>query len=237
MTSLPRELTVDDRSDCATHPFCPFYNLSPMTQADYDLIGSLQTKPSGSILFRENDSGSQVLVIRSGRVKLSCKSRSGKVLNLKLAVSGDVLGLSAVLSGTTYEATAEAIASTTLKTISRGEFLGFLSRNAEGSLHAAQKLSEDYRLALQGARRLALSGSAPGRIAGILLDWGRAESSDRTNMRFIMTMTHGDLAEFVGTSRETVTRTLATFQKNKTIAIYGGTIHILLPNRMAELAA
>jgi CRP/FNR family transcriptional regulator len=56
-------------------------------------------------------------------------------------------------------------------------------------------------------------------------------------MRFTMTMSHGDLAEFAGTSRETVTRTLAKLQKDRTIAVRGATIHILLPTKMAELAA
>jgi CRP/FNR family transcriptional regulator len=177
------------------------------------------------------------MVVCSGRVKLWCESKSGRILNLKLAMSGDVLGLSAVLSGATHETSAETMNTTFLKAISREQFLGFLGRNAEGSLHAAQRLSEDYRLALLGARRLALSESASGRIAGILLDWGRAASCGKTHMRFIMTMSHGDLAEFAGTSRETVTRTLAKLQKDKTIAVRGATIHILLPIKMAELAA
>ncbi len=206
------------------------------TLANYDPIGSLRAVPHGTVLFREGDPGSQVLLIRSGQVKLSCMSMSGKVLNIKLATPGDVLGLSAALSGANHETAAEAVGSTLLNAIPSEEFLRFLNRNPEGALHAAQKLSEDYRLALQGARRLALS-SVTGRIAGILLDWGRASGGDNTHMRFIMSMSHGQLAEFVGTSRETVTRILAEFQKNKTIEIHGATIHILLPHKMAELAA
>jgi len=237
MAYPPTILQADDCLSCRSRISSLFCNMSPSTLADYNRIGSLHAYPPGTVLLREDQAGDRVLVLCSGRVKLYCESRSGKTLNLKIALAGDVLGLSAVLSGTRYEATAETINTTALKGVSRDEFLAFLKRNAEASLHAAQRLSEDYRLALHGARRLALSASASGRIAGILLDWGRAASCDKTGMRFNMAMSHGQLAEFAGTSRETVSRTLAKFQKNKTIAIHGCTIHILLPNRMAELAA
>ena len=237
MAYRPTILQADDCLNCRSRCSSLFCNMAPSTLADYNRIGSLNTHSPGTVLLREDQPGDRVLVMCSGRVKLYCESRSGKTLNLKIATAGDVLGLSAALSGVRYEATAETINTTALKMISRDEFLAFLKRNAEASLHAAQRLSEDYRLALHGARRLALSASASGRIAGILLDWGRAGSCEKTGMRFNMAMSHGQLADFAGTSRETVSRTLAKFQKNKTIAIRGCTIHILLPNRMAELAA
>jgi len=237
MAALPRILRADDCLRCEIRPSSLFCNLSPSALADYNSIGLLEKVPIRTILFREDDPGVRVLVICAGRAKLSCESQLGRILNLKLAMSGDVLGLSAVLSGKTYESTAETIETTYLKVISKGEFLGFLARQAEAGLHAAQRLSEDYRLALQSARRLALSGSALGKIAGILLDWGRAASCGRTEMRFIMAMSHDDLAEFAGTSRETVSRSLASLQKNKTIAIHGATIRILMPSKLAALAA
>jgi CRP/FNR family transcriptional regulator len=234
MTQLPTILPAHDSLSCKAG-LSSLFRMSKSTADAYSRVGSVQTSLPGTILFREDQAGDQVMVMCSGRVKLYCESRSGKTLNLKIAVAGDVLGLSAVISGARYEATAETINTTSLKAISRDQFLAFLKQDAEASLQAAQRLSDDYRLALNGARRLALSAS--GRIAGILLDWGRAASCDQTHMRFIMAMSHGELAEFAGTSRETVTRTLAKFQQNKTIAIHGATIHILMPKRMAELAA
>jgi CRP/FNR family cyclic AMP-dependent transcriptional regulator len=237
MAIPPKAFAPKDCQHCELRPSSAFCNLSPTALADYNLIGSIRTALPGTILFHEDGAADQVLVVCSGRVKLWCESQSGRILNLKLAGSGDVLGLSAILSGTKHETSAEVIHTSFLKAISREQFLGFLRHNAEGSLHAAQRLSEDYKLALHGARRLALSESAPGRIASILLDWGRAACCSKTPMRFVMTMSHGDLAEFAGTSRETVTRTLAKLQKDKTIAVHGATIHILLPTKMAELAA
>jgi CRP/FNR family transcriptional regulator len=71
----------------------------------------------------------------------------------------------------------------------------------------------------------------------VLLDWGRAASSGKTEMRFIMAVSHTELASFAGTSRETVSRTLGKLRKNKTISIHGAHIRILSPDTLAELAS
>jgi CRP/FNR family transcriptional regulator len=172
-----------------------------------------------------------------GKVKLSCASSEGKTLNLRIALAGDVLGLSAVVSGSPFEVTAEALEPVSLKTIRKAEFLPFLDRHGEASLHAAKALSEEYRAVYSDARRLALCGSVPGRIAGLLLDWGRSAACGRAGMHFNMVLTHDDLANFTGTSRETVSRTLGRLQKENLIRINGAAVHILLPEKLEELAS
>jgi CRP/FNR family cyclic AMP-dependent transcriptional regulator len=201
------------------------------------VIGTPKTLPQGTILFREHDAGDSVLVLCSGQAKLSCTSRDGKVLILKIAVPGDVLGLGAVISGSRFEVTAETLEPVQAKTIPRDDVLAYFERHGEASMHAAKALSAEYKSAFIDARRLALSGSAAGRLAGVLLDWGRAASCGKPEMRFTMALTHEDLASLAGTSRETVTRTLGQFKKQKLIEIHGSSLHILSPDRLAELSA
>jgi CRP/FNR family transcriptional regulator, cyclic AMP receptor protein len=73
--------------------------------------------PKGAILFREHDAGDGVLVICSGQVELSCTSREGRVLILKVAVPGDVLRLGAVVSSSRFEQPAETIEPVQVKKI------------------------------------------------------------------------------------------------------------------------
>lgn len=214
-----------------------FCNFSPVALADFNSVGKLVSLPSGAILMREGDPGERIFVICSGQVKLSCMSKEGKVLNLRIALPGDVLGLSAVVSGTAFEVTTEAMAPTTVNVVLRDDFLAFLLRHGEASLHAARTLSAEYRSAFVDARRLALSGSAAARLASILLDWGRAAACEKHEMRFTMTLTHDDLASFAGSSRETISRTLGSFQRDNLIQIHGATVRILLPEKLAELVA
>lgn len=164
--------------------------------------------------------------------------KEGKTLILKIALPGDVLGLGAVISGSPYEVTAETLQPVTLKAIRREDFIAFLEEHGEGSLHAAKALSDDYKAAFFDARRLARSGSAGGKLAGLLLEWGKtAALCGKSEMRFNIALTHEELANILGTSRETVTRMLSRFKRERLIQVRGSSILILVPALLEQLAA
>jgi CRP/FNR family transcriptional regulator, cyclic AMP receptor protein len=104
-------------------------------------------------------------------------------------------------------------------------------------MHAARALSDEYRAAFFDVKRLALSVSAAARLASVLLDWGRESSYGKTEMRFTMTLTHEELASLIGSSRETVTRMLGRFRRDKLIEIHGMTMLILAPDKLEQMAA
>jgi CRP/FNR family transcriptional regulator len=213
-----------------------FCNLDEAALADFNAIGVQTRHARGERLFQEDSPSEAVFVICSGQVKLSCSSREGRTLILKIAMPGDVLGLGAVISGTHYEVTAEIIEPTQVNRIPREEFLAFLERHGQGSLHAAKALSEEYKSAFFDARRLALSGTAAGRLAGVLLGWGRAAACKGGDMRFTMALTHEELANLAGISRETVTRTLARFRRENLIQMSGSTMVLLAPRDLEALS-
>jgi len=124
-----------------------FCNLDDRALADFEKIGQQQLLLKGAKLFHEDARGDGVYVICTGQVKLSCTSRQGKTLILKIAVPGDVLGLSAAMSGSKYEVTAETVEPTEIKHIRRPEFLAFIEKHAEAGLHTAKALSEQYKAA------------------------------------------------------------------------------------------
>jgi CRP/FNR family transcriptional regulator len=212
--------------------FCGF---APRVLADFNSIGTLAMLPAGATLIREGYPSDRVLVICSGQAMLSCNSSDGRTLNVRVALPGDVVGLSAAVSGTVSEATAVTLMPTFAKAISRSQFIGFLGRHGEASLHAAQLLAQDYRSSFQGARRLALTGSVAGRLAGLLLDWGRSASHGKSEMAFKMVFSQSDIAGFTGTTRETISRTLGKFQRKDLIRISGATVQILAEAKLASL--
>lgn len=213
-----------------------FCNLGQEALREFDGIGIRMEVPKGAILFREADRAECALVLCTGQVKLSCTSRDGRTLIHKIAMAGDVLGLGAVISGGSFDVTCETIVPCTVKKIPRRDMLHFLERHGEAAMHAAKALSEEYKSAFFDARRLALSSSAAGKLASVLLEWAHV-SGDNGDLRFTMALTHEDLASLAGLSRETVTRTLGKFQRDKLLAIRGSMFHILEPKRMADLAA
>jgi CRP/FNR family transcriptional regulator, cyclic AMP receptor protein len=224
-------------SSCDLRPSRMFCSLGPGALADFEALGTHSKLPRGATLFQENAPSQGVFVICTGQVKLSCTSREGRTLILKLAVPGDILGLGAVISESKYEVTAETAQPTEIKSIRREEFLTFLKKHGEASMHVAKALSEEYKSAFFDARRLALSGSTAGRLAGVLLEWGRAESCGKPEMRLTMALTHEELANLVGCSRETMTRMLGRFKREKLIRMHGVSIHIPSPERLEALSA
>ncbi|AXC13471.1 hypothetical protein ACPOL_4194 [Acidisarcina polymorpha] len=172
----------------------------------------------------------------TGQIKLFCTSKAGKRVILKVAQPGDVLGLSAMIAGARHEATAEAIESVQFKRVRKAEFNEFLHEHIEASLHASHALSLESNRALINIRRLAVSASAAGKLAAVLLNWGCGASHREGESRFAMTLTHEELAALAGTSRETVTRTLRRFQDEQLIQIAGYSIRILSPRGLEELS-
>jgi CRP/FNR family cyclic AMP-dependent transcriptional regulator len=205
-----------------------FCNLGPQALAEYDAMSTHVMLPMGSIVFAEGQASRSVSVVCDGRVKLTASSRDGKTLLVKIAKPGDVLGLSAALSNTLYEVTAQAIEPTQIKTFDQKDFLHFIRRHVEGSLHAAESLSNEYRSALADACRLALSSSIAGRVAHLLLELAvQSETASNVQPEIHMSLKHEDIASMLGSSRESVTRVLNNLRRKGIISIKGPKLTIL----------
>lgn len=237
MPHIPANRMACDCLHCENRSSRLFCNLDSKALVDFDALGSHVEFESGTNIFEEETPVGSVYVLCHGRVKLFSTSRQGKTLILKIAHPGDVLGLGAILSGSRYEVTAEAIEPVSVKVMPREDLLNFLHRHGQASLHAAQAVSEEYRTAFFDARRLALSASAASRLASLLLEWGRTAAHGKTEMRFTMALTHEDLANLIGTSRETVTRLLGRFKRERLIQMRGASVLLLAPDKLEQMAA
>ena len=160
-----------------------------------------------------------------GRVKMSTTSSDGKTLILKIAQPGEVLGLHATVSGSPYEITAETGQPCQLNFIKREDFLRFLQKHGDACLQAAQHLSKDCQSAYQQIRSLGLSHSAPERLARLLLEWS-VGFNNNDEVKVKLSLTHEEIAQIIGTSRETVTRVLAEFRKKQIAVLKGSTLTI-----------
>jgi CRP/FNR family cyclic AMP-dependent transcriptional regulator len=237
MASFQAHRAPEDCLNCEHRHLRMFCNLTPEALKDYDSIGIMMSHARGAKLFTEGDAARNVFVICVGQVKISSTSRDGKTMILKIAGPGDVMGLSAVLANLQYEVTAEVIELCQVKAVRKQEFVDFLGRHGIASMHAAQSLSSEYLTAFHDAKRLALSGSAAGRLARLLLDWGRTAACGKPEIKFTMALTHEEIANMAGTSRETVTRLLSQFRRDHWISIKGSSMTIVEPDQLERLTA
>ena len=166
----------------------------------------------------------------AGRAKLFTTSREGKVLILKIAQPGEVLGLSAVISGTPYELSAETSGPCQVNFVDRESMMNLVRKNGELGLHAAEALSRDFQSAYRDIHDLVLARSSSGKLAKLLLSW--TDAPEKSNeIRIRSSLTHEEMAQMIGSSRETVTRLLSSLKKKQVIRVEGSTL--VIRNRVA----
>lgn len=192
-----------------------FCNLSDTALRDFHRSRIVYPYPRGSTIFLEGQPAHGVYLLCSGRVKLSTYSEQGKAIILRFADAGDLLGLSAVISSTSHEKTARAVENCTVSYIRKSDFIDLVHRNHDASLNALKQLSRNYQKAHMQICSLGLSSSVGDKLARLLLQWCGNEF--RGPVKITEKHTHGEIAEMIGTSRETVTRLLNDFRDRELI--------------------
>ena len=208
--------------------------------------------PRGSLLFAEGQASQGVYILCYGRVKLSTCSRDGKVIILQIATAGEVLGLSAVVSGADYEATAEVIEPCQIGFVRKSDFLRLLQQNQDACLNAVKQLSQNYQTAHVQICSLGLSSSVADKLAKLFLGWCGTSGDDHHGngngyhyngngngngaVHLKIHYTHEEIAEMIGTSRETVSRLLKNFRERKLISLKGTDLVIHDRRRLESIA-
>ena len=214
--------------DCLSCKLCSegfFCHLPKSTMEAFQPLKFTLAYPAGATLFVEGQLCRGIYILCRGRVKLSASSRDGQTLILKVAQPGEVLGLNATLSGVPHETTAETGQPCQLNFVKRDDFVKFLTEHADACLHAAIHLSRECQHAYQQLRSFVMT-SAPERIARLMLDWSHEDSGMATAHGIKVALTHDEIGQIIGMSRETVTRTLANFRKQRIAELHGSTLLI-----------
>lgn len=221
----PYGLTILD--NCVTcpvreeHLFC---NLPPLAIQKLNEIKSTAIYPKSAMLFIEGQQPRGVFVLCTGKVKLSTSSSEGKTIITKLSEPGDVLGLNATISNRPYEVTAEMIEPGQANFITRDALLQFLREYGEVALRVAEQLSQNYYTAYEEIRTLGLASSPGEKFAKLLLSWESGKPAANGSFQVKLTLTHEEIAEMIGTTRETVSRLFSDFKKKQLLQVKGTTL-------------
>lgn len=226
---MPSPYNIDVHYSCLdcegrkVHPFC---NLGRPAAEMLEKIKFTSVYPRGALLFVEEEQPRGVFILCSGRVKLTTSSSEGKKLILKIVLPGEVLGLSSAILGKQYEVSAETIEPSQVNFIKRSDFLQFLNEHTEACFHTAEQLSSKYQLAQREIRSLGLSASTGEKLAKLFLDWCETGQHIDGAVRLKVVLTHEEIAQMLGTTRETITRLLSDLKKRDIISVKGSTVLI-----------
>lgn len=174
----------------------------------------------GKVLFAEGEPARGVYILRTGRAAVSITSSEGRIITLRTAQSGDVLGLNAVLRSSTYDATVRTLEPCRTDFVPRAQLSELIGTSPAASQVVMKILSQELTELTERTRSLLLPQTATGRLATLLLEWSNQ------SIRIDRVFTHEEMAQMICSSRETVTRLLASMSRRKIIEITSESILI-----------
>lgn len=203
---------------------------SDLTDSEADSILALMRGrrcPKGTVIFHQHDEGGGLFLILEGEVKVSRIGRDGREVIIAVLRKGNFFGEMSLLDGQPRSAAATTTAESRLLVLERENFLRSVLTQAGIVTKILQELSKRIRAADQNIEHLAL-GTVFDRLFHFLGHLGRRFPIKDGRAVIAHRPTHQELAETVGASRETVTRTLSSMEKKGLIEIHQRKI-ILLP--------
>jgi len=215
--------------------YVPIFSELPKETIDkIALAGSRKSYKKDSVILMEEEAGSALFVIISGKVKISRTSNDGREVILSILDESDFFGEMAILDGLSRSATVVAIEESELFIIQRNDFLEMLKQFPEISIALLTELTSRLRIADMKIKALSLK-DAEGKVATVILqladDMGKIKQGVVEIEKLPLQQ---DLANMAGTSRETISRTLHTFAKKGLVELDGSKLRILNYEKFKE---
>ena len=182
----------------------------------------------GSTIFWEGEPGEGFHYVKSGKVKIVKMSDDGREHIIKILNAGELFAEVLLFTTVPYSAIVVAVENSQIGVIPNSDLEKLVLNNNSLALELIKALSEKLVYAQQKIKNLALH-DVTARTAEVLLTLGREQGQQKADgsIEIELDMSRQELANLVGTTRETVTRTLTALKKEQIIDYDGGRIQIM----------
>lgn len=204
-----------------------FANIAP-TKLD-ELIPHVELReiPRRQVIYLPGDPGDQVYFINGGRVKTSKVTRDGKELTLAYRGAGQVFGELAVVDGSPREEMAEAMKNAIITELPVEVFRELLMGDAALCFEFMAELGKRRR-SLETKLEHLVFKDVQAKLAALLLELGEEYGQENdVGLQIGLKITHQEMANLIGSTRETISLTLAQFKKRKLLDMNGRTVVLL----------
>lgn len=189
----------------------------------------------GVVIFFEGDNGDGFYYVKTGKVKIIKTTDDGREHIIKILGSGDLFAEVLLFNNQAYPATAVAVEDSVVGVIKNSDLERLVLSNNQLALELIKALSQRLIYAQQKIKNLALN-DVMARTAEVLLRLGREQGKHNgRQVEIMLDLSRQDFASLVGTTRETVTRTLTVLKKDKIIDFSGHRVILLQPDRLRQL--
>jgi CRP/FNR family cyclic AMP-dependent transcriptional regulator len=207
-----------------------FQDLSPREMEELNRITTMSTVPKGRVFYRPEEPGEVLFILKEGKVQLYRISPEGKKLVITTLGPHTLFGEMALLGTKMHNTFAEAVEDCLICVMSRTDLERLILNKPQVALRILAVTGKRLRDAEERLENMAFKG-IPARLASLLLRLSEEQASiDITGL------THQDLAESVGTYRETATQVLNDLKNDGLIEIGRKRITILDGERLGAVA-
>jgi CRP/FNR family transcriptional regulator, cyclic AMP receptor protein len=187
--------------------------------------------PKGVRVFHEGDHSDSCYIVRSGDLRVTREHSDGRAIALATLGPGDIFGELAMLDGEARSASVEALTDSELLALPAGDVRALLRGNAEITVKLVIALTRRLRETNERISRQSFQ-TVPSRVAGVLSQLIAEEAPVEGREGVTVRMTQADLAQLAGTSRESVSRFLATLERASVVRCGRGRVTVLEPRRL-----
>jgi CRP-like cAMP-binding protein len=207
-----------------------FQDLSQQEMEEMDRTTTMTTCEAGRIFYAPDETAQVLFLLKKGRVQLYRLSPEGKKLVVTTLESGSIFGEMSFIGQGMHNTFAESIEDCLLCVMSRRDVEQLLIGKPQVSFRIMEVMAQRLKDAQSKLEELAFK-SIPARLASLLLKLSKSD----INALVVEGYTHQDLAEILGTYRETITQTLNQFRRQGWVEIETKHIVILDPKALEQM--
>jgi CRP-like cAMP-binding protein len=208
-----------------------FSELSPGELERISRVAVPRSFPAGVRVFHEGDRSDACYLVRSGDLRVTREHPDGRAIALATLGPGDIFGELAMLDGEARSASVETLSDSELLALPAADFRRLLADHSEISVKLIGALTRRLRQTNERVARQSFQ-TVPSRVAGVLSQLIAEEAASEERKTVTLRMTQADLAQLAGTSRESVSRFLATLERAGVVRVGRGRVTVLEPPRL-----
>src|SRR5271169_5364876 len=225
---VPRRFHApNDCLHCTLRQNGDFCQMPDHLMTEFNKMGRITFYPGNATLLAEGQIPRGIFIICSGRAKMTVEARDGKTIILKVAGDREVLGVSAIVSSRPSPMTVTTIGFCQVKFIDQEDFIRLLETDSRTAMACATMLAREVTSTFGDVHDLLLARSSTEKLARLLLSWVEREPRNR-DLRVKSEFTHEEIAQMIGSSRETVTRLMCEMKRKELIRMEGSVL--VIPN-------
>ncbi len=214
-----------------------FDGISPSEMQEMEKITRMEEVKKRQPLYLPGDPSSNVYLLKKGRVKIANTAPNGKEVTFDILEPGEVFGELDVLEDAPRSTSAETLDDAVICVIPRKDFDQYLAMHPTVMFKLTKLIGLRLKKIQSRVEDLVFR-EVPARLAHLLSELGKTEGVvEKQGIRLKVKLTHQEMANLIGCSRETVSTTMGQFRDDGRIQIDGRTITILKPDGLSRLVS